>query len=112
MLNVTFYGVRGEAPVLPGTASRYRANTACVTAYRIESEGVSVAYVGDHRVPPALDTVDRDVLELADGVDLFVHAAQHTAAEWESQWDGGHSTVDDVVAAAEGTTVSFERGGP
>ena len=111
MLHVTFYGVRGEAPVLPGTASRCGGNTDFGDAYRIESEGVSVAH-GGHRVPPALGTVDRDVLEVAEGVDLLVHDAQHTAAEWERQWDGGHSTVDDVVAAAEGTTVSFARGGP
>lgn len=122
--------------------------------YRIELAGVAVAYVGDHRAPVALDTVDPAVLELADGVDLLVHDAQHTAAEWESRRDGGHSTVDyallvareagarrlalfhhdparddadldrmvagarrqgermgadEVLAAAEGTTVSFER---
>jgi ribonuclease BN (tRNA processing enzyme) len=124
--------------------------------YRIEWDGVSVAYVSDHRAPAALDTVDPGVLELADGVDLLVHDAQHTAAEWETRWDSGHSTVeyalyvareagarclalfhhdpgrddeeldrivagarrraerlgvDEVIAAAEGTTVSFERDG-
>lgn len=122
--------------------------------YRVEWEGASVAYVSDHQAPPGLDTVPESVLELADGVDLLVHDAQYTAAEWERRGGWGHSTVDyavlvarqagarrlalfhhdpartddeldrllegarrtaerlgvdEVVAAAEGLTVSFER---
>ena len=68
--------------------------------YRIDWGGVSVAYVSDHQAPPGSDTVDADVLELADGVDLLVHDAQFTAAEWADKADWGHSTVEYAVLVA------------
>jgi phosphoribosyl 1,2-cyclic phosphodiesterase len=113
--------------------------------YRIAWEGVDVAYVGAFRARGSPDTVDDRVLELADGVDLLVHAAGGDAdvdrALFVAREAGarclalfGHGPVRDdadldrvlagarrraarmgvgeVLAAAEGTTVSFERGGP
>jgi len=122
--------------------------------YRVDMEGVSVAYVSDHRPPPGLDTVSQGVLELADHVDLLIHDAQLTTGEWPARAAEGHSTVDyavlvareagarclalfhhdpsrddndldgllvgarraaerlgvdEVIAAAEGTTVAFDR---
>jgi phosphoribosyl 1,2-cyclic phosphodiesterase len=68
--------------------------------YRVEWEGASVAYVSDHQAPPGLDTVPEQVLELADGVDLLVHDAQYTAAEWGRRGRWGHSTVDYAVLVA------------
>lgn len=68
--------------------------------YRVEWEGVSVAYVSDHQAPAGLDTVPEPVLELADGVDLLVHDAQYTTAEWERRSGWGHSTVDYAVLVA------------
>ena len=51
--------------------------------FRVELDGVSVAYLSDHgpgcRPDDADDYVPRDVLELCDGVDLLIHDAQHTA---------------------------------
>jgi phosphoribosyl 1,2-cyclic phosphodiesterase len=145
--------VVGDAKVLV----RAVPHTGTTNGYRVDWEGVSVAYVSDHRAPDGLDTVDHNVLELAEGVDLLVHDAQYSAAEWEQRSGRGHSTVDyavlvareagarrlalfhhdpshddehldrlvagarrtaermgveEVIAAAEGTTVSFEREGP
>lgn len=122
--------------------------------YRVEWEGVSIAYISDHQGPPGLDTVCDAVLELAEGVDLLIHDAQYTPEEWEVKAHWGHCTVDyavrvareagahqlalfhhdpahgdevmdglladarreaerlgvdEVIAAAEGTTISFER---
>ena len=68
--------------------------------YRIEWGGASVAYISDHQAPPAADTVDAGVLELADGVDLLVHDAQFTAGEWADKADWGHSTVEYAVLVA------------
>lgn len=68
--------------------------------YRIEWGGASVAYVSDHQAPPGSDTVDDRVLELASGVDLLVHDAQFTAAEWTDKADWGHSTVEYAVLVA------------
>lgn len=113
--------------------------------YRIEWEGIRVAYVGDHRPPPALDTVAPGVLELADGADLLVHDAggrstveyallvareagarclalfRHDPGRDDDDLDrilaGARRRaevmgVDEVLVAAEGTTVSFERAAP
>jgi len=122
--------------------------------YRLELDGASIAYVSDHQAPPGLDTISHEVLELADRVDLLIHDAQFSTAEWGSRAGDGHSTVDyavlvareagarclalfhhdpghdddqidgllagarrtaerlgvdEVLAAAEGTTVSFDR---
>ena len=68
--------------------------------YRVDWNGVSIAYVSDHQAPPGLDTVPEAVLELCDGVDLLVHDAQYTPAEWEKKAHWGHCTVDYAVLVA------------
>ena len=130
-----------------------------VNGYRVDWEGVSVSYLAVHQAPSRLDTVCQGALELADGVDLLIHDAALTTAEWSSPSTAGRSTagrstvdyavlvareagarrlalfghcpergddeldrilagarrtaerlgIDEVLAAAEGTTVSFER---
>lgn len=68
--------------------------------YRIEWGGVSVAYISDHQAPQDLDSVEDDVLELADGVDLLIHDAQYTRQEWSKKSEWGHCTVDYAVRVA------------
>jgi phosphoribosyl 1,2-cyclic phosphodiesterase len=68
--------------------------------YRIDWDGVSIAYVSDHQGPPDHWTVDRDVLELCHGVDLLIHDAQYTDAEWDQKSHWGHCTTDFAVAVA------------
>jgi phosphoribosyl 1,2-cyclic phosphodiesterase len=68
--------------------------------YRVDWNGVSVAYVSDHQAPPGLDTVPDAVLELCDGVDLLIHDAQYTPTEWEQKAHWGHCTVDYAVLVA------------
>ena len=62
--------------------------------YRIEWDGVSVAYISDHQAPHELDTVADAVLELCDGVDLLIHDAQYTPAEFAMKSYWGHCTID------------------
>jgi len=69
--------------------------------YRIELNGRSVAYVSDHQAPPGLATVADDVLELADNVDVLIHDAQYTPAEFEKKADWGHCTIDYAVLVAK-----------
>ena len=63
------------------------------------------------RVPPrprpglrsssdADDYVPHGVLELCDGVDLLIHDAQHTTAEYEPKRHWGHCTVDYALHVA------------
>lgn len=69
--------------------------------YRVEWDGVSVAYVSDHQQP--LDgsmRVAEAVLELCDGVDLLIHDAQFTPADFAEKPHWGHCTVDYALVVA------------
>ena len=68
--------------------------------YRVECDGVTIAYVSDHQAPPDQATVPDPVLELCDGVDLLIHDAQYTQAEFARKPRWGHSTVDYAVLVA------------
>ncbi len=68
--------------------------------YRIEWDGLSVAYVSDHEPPADLAGVPEPVLELAAGVDLLIHDAQHTDAEWPAMAGEGHSPAAYAVQVA------------
>jgi phosphoribosyl 1,2-cyclic phosphodiesterase len=68
--------------------------------YRVDLHGTSVAYISDHQAPPGLNTVADAVLELCDGVDVLIHDAQYTPAEFELKRDWGHCTVDYAVLVA------------
>ncbi len=69
--------------------------------YRVELGGASVAYVSDHQQPVGAGTdVPAGVLELADGVDLLIHDAQYTSAEFAEKSHWGHCTVEYAVEVA------------
>lgn len=69
--------------------------------YRIEHAGRSVAYVSDHQQPLGGSfSVADSVRELAEGVDLLIHDAQYTAAEFAQKSTWGHCTQDYAVAVA------------
>jgi phosphoribosyl 1,2-cyclic phosphodiesterase len=80
-------------------------------AYRIASDGASVAYAPDHA--PAAGVTD-SVLESLAGVDVLIHDAQFLEPERAIADDYGHATVADAVALAErigaGTLVLFHHG--
>lgn len=69
--------------------------------YRVDIDGLSVAYVSDHQEPcgrPGF--VDDSVLELADGVDLLIHDAQFTPALLRDRTSWGHCTISYAVEVA------------
>ena len=70
--------------------------------YRIDRDGVSVAYVSDHQAPAdgSMDVAE-SVLELCDGVDLLIHDAQYTPDEFREKAHWGHCSVDYAVHVAE-----------
>lgn len=69
--------------------------------YRLEIDGVSIAYVSDHQQPGVAATrVDQRVLELCNGVDLLIHDAQFDDAEFAQRADWGHCTIDYAVEVA------------
>lgn len=73
--------------------------------YRIAEDSVSIAYLPDHE--PALGVRDfpevpawTSGLDLAAGVDLLIHDAQYTAAEYPPRVGWGHSTIDHTLRFA------------
>lgn len=68
--------------------------------FRIEAEGVSVAYLPDHQAPVDRTTVAEPVLDLCHDVDLLIHDAQYTEDEFVELFDWGHSTPAYAVLVA------------
>jgi phosphoribosyl 1,2-cyclic phosphodiesterase len=105
--DVAFESVANDDFALNGAKvrSRWVRHTDPTLGFRVEMEGVSVAYLSDHgpgTVPEdADDYVPRDVLELGDGVDLLIHDAQHTVDEYEIKRTWGHCTIDYAVHVAK-----------
>jgi phosphoribosyl 1,2-cyclic phosphodiesterase len=101
---VRFHEV-GDEEILLGPDTRVTVRSvphgaAVTNGYRVERNGVSVAYVSDHDPPPDLDGVAPGVLEVADGVDLLIHDAQLSAADWPGRAGRGHSTVGYALLVA------------
>jgi phosphoribosyl 1,2-cyclic phosphodiesterase len=69
--------------------------------YRVDWQGVSIAYISDHQAPLSLDTVSESVLELCEGVDFLIHDAQYTDAEFAEKAHWGHCTIDYAVLVAK-----------
>lgn len=68
--------------------------------YRLECDGRAVAYISDHQEPAELDGIADSVLELCAGVDLLIHDAQYTCAEFHARPDWGHSSVEYALRVA------------
>ena len=69
--------------------------------YRIECEGISVAYVSDHQQPGIGATeVAASVLDLCEGVDLLIHDAQFDDTEFAARSDWGHCTIEYAIEVA------------
>lgn len=70
--------------------------------YRVEVDGVSVAYISDHQQPmDGGDDVAPEVVELCRDADLVIHDAQFNPEEFEEKRHWGHCTVDYAVRVAE-----------
>jgi phosphoribosyl 1,2-cyclic phosphodiesterase len=90
-----------------GTAkvrSRWVRHVGPTLGFRVDWNGVSIAYVPDHG-PGCCpedpdDYVPHELLELCDGVDLLIHDAQHTESEYAPKRHWGHCTVDYAIHVA------------
>ena len=75
--------------------------------YRVTDGGGTLAYLSDHSPiaagagPDGLGAYHESALALAQGVDVLIHDAQHTAAEFASRSFLGHSAVEYAVGLAE-----------
>ena len=82
----------GGFDVTPGEVQHKGGRT---FGFRIEADGVVVAYV-----PDALDDNDAAIEELAAGADLFVRGTPFVAAEHERAEAFGHGTVEHAIGVA------------
>jgi ribonuclease BN (tRNA processing enzyme) len=80
--------------------ARFVRHPGATLGYRIEADGVAVAYVPDHQQPPPGSPIDDGVLELCEGAQVLVHDAQYTDFELSHKPTWGHSTVDFAVDLA------------
>jgi phosphoribosyl 1,2-cyclic phosphodiesterase len=75
--------------------------------YRVSDAGATLAYLSDHSPvaagegPDGLGAYHPAALALADEVDVLVHDAQYTAAEFPARRSFGHSAVEYAVGLAE-----------
>ena len=79
------------------TVAEVRHKGGPTVGYRVDDGRFSIAYVPDHG-PRSPDELDAPVVELARGVDLLLHDAQHTAEEWPGRFHFGHSSAEYAVA--------------
>jgi phosphoribosyl 1,2-cyclic phosphodiesterase len=83
-------------------------HTAPCLGYRIEADGVALAYVTDHEPYAAGDDGhgkgftgdDRRLVDFVQGVDLLIQDAQYTAEEYAARRGWGHGSSDYVVDVA------------
>lgn len=75
--------------------------------FRVSDGSATLAYLSDHGPgaaavgPQGLGEYHDAALELAQGVDLLLHDAQHTAEEYPAVRHFGHATIDYAVGLAE-----------
>jgi CheY-like chemotaxis protein/ribonuclease BN (tRNA processing enzyme) len=95
--------------------AQYLNHPATTLGYRMEADGVSVAYLCDHepyspalwrpdakpgRIESILHAGDRRHTGFLTGADLVIHDAQYTPDEYPAKKNWGHSTYEYVVEVA------------
>ncbi|MGI9031663.1 MAG: MBL fold metallo-hydrolase [Ilumatobacteraceae bacterium] len=65
--------------------------------YRVTHGDVSVAYISDHQQPSGGLLIADRVRGLCTDVDLLIHDAQYTPAEFKQKRDWGHCTIEYAV---------------
>jgi phosphoribosyl 1,2-cyclic phosphodiesterase len=105
---IVFHDI-GEDDLAIGNAkvrARLVPHTGATNGYRVDWDGMSVAYVSDHQSPWSDErngegeSIADSVLELCDGVDVLIHDAQYWPDEWTAKRDWGHCTGDYAARVA------------
>lgn len=78
--------------------SRLIPHVGLTLGYRIEWNGISIAYLSDHQQPfDGSFSASDGALELAEGADLLIHDSQYTQDEFAMKYNWGHCTIDYAV---------------
>ena len=89
--------------------THYLNHTAVCMGYRLEADGVSVAYITDHEPYGVVEDGlrrgfvhggDRRLIEFVRGVDLLIQDSQYTPEEYAARRGWGHGSTDYVTDVA------------
>ncbi|HSB16384.1 MAG TPA: response regulator [Bryobacteraceae bacterium] len=114
---ITYHDLAEGTHVIDGVTvkAQYLNHPAMTLGYRIEADGVSIAYLCDHepfsttlwqtdsapgKIKSILHDGDRRHAEYMSGADLVIHDAQYTPEEYPAKKNWGHSTYEYVVEVA------------
>lgn len=75
-------------------------HTGATNGYRIEIDGLVIAYISDHQQPAIGLAVPDSVAALCRGADLVIHDAQYESHEFAMKSTWGHCTVEYAVQVA------------
>lgn len=75
-------------------------HTGATNGYRVEIDGLVIAYVSDHQQPTDGGAIAPSVLELCRDADLVIHDAQYEPHEFALKPDWGHCTSAYAVRVA------------
>ena len=75
-------------------------HTGATNGYRVEVDGLVIAYVSDHQQSADGQSIAPGVLELCRDADLVIHDAQYEPHEFAAKSDWGHCTIEYAVRVA------------
>jgi len=89
-------------------------HTGPTNGYRVDTAGASMAYISDHQQPISGSfEPSAEVIEACRGVDVLIHDAQYSQAEFAARAHWGHCTPEFAVEVARrcgaGTLVLFHH---
>jgi len=85
------------------------------SAYRVQDEGISCAYITDNELDPPYKVSTRydEWVDFCSGVDVLIHDAQYTDDDMPHKHGWGHSLISQVrqlaIDARVGTLVMFHH---
>ncbi len=100
---VEFVETDGVQPIDAGSCTITSASVphcGVTNGYRIQNSIGSVAYVSDHQQPSDGSDVPAEVIDLCRDVDILIHDAQYSSAEFDERNDWGHSTPEYALEVA------------
>ena len=81
-----------------GVMSRLIPHIGRTCVYRVTWLGRSISYLSDHQQPEnGSFSVTAGALELCEGVDVMIHDAQYTPAEFKLKRDWGHCMIEYAI---------------
>ena len=98
-----FHDIGDDDLVIDGwqVRSRFIPHNGPTLGFRVTWQGRSVAYLSDHQQPlDGSHAMTEGARQLADGVDVLIHDAQYTPAEFTERANWGHCTAEHALWVA------------